>query len=320
MAYALITLLNGLGYGLLLFLLSAGLTLVFSLMGVLNFAHASFYMLGAYVAYSLAPVVGFWPALLLSPLLVGLAGAAFERWVLRRVHPLGHIPELMVTFGVAYLVLELVQLVWGRSPVAFDLPAALQGPALTLAQTTDGLRAWWGAAPPGACAAADVLCAVFPASRALLMAVALAVLLGLGLWLWRSRTGWVIQAALTHPQMVQALGHDVPRLWVLVFGVGCALAALAGVVGGATFVTEPAMPATMGPLVFVVLVVGGLGSVAGAFWASLLIGLLQTLAVAYDRPLPLWDTSLAQWAPLLPYALLVLVLALRPRGLMGQRE
>ena len=320
MAYALITLLNGLGYGLLLFLLSAGLTLVFSLMGVLNFAHASFYMLGAYVAYSLAPVVGFWPALLLSPLLVGLAGAAFERWVLRRVHPLGHIPELMVTFGVAYLVLELVQLVWGRSPVAFDLPAALQGPALTLAQTTAGLRAWWGAAPAGACAAADVLCAVFPASRALLMAVALAVLLGLGLWLWRSRTGWVIQAALTHPQMVQALGHDVPRLWVLVFGVGCALAALAGVLGGATFVTEPAMAATMGPLVFVVLVVGGLGSVAGAFWASLLIGLLQTLAVAYDRPLPLWDTSLAQWAPLLPYALLVLVLALRPRGLMGQRE
>ena len=320
MAYALITLLNGLGYGLLLFLLSAGLTLVFSLMGVLNFAHASFYMLGAYVAYSLAPVVGFWAALLLAPLLVGLAGAAFERWVLRRVHPLGHIPELMVTFGVAYLVLEVVQLVWGRSPVAFDLPAALQGPALTLAQTADGLRAWLGAAPPGACAAADVLCAVFPASRALLMAVALAVLLGLGLWLWRSRTGWVIQAALTHSQTVQALGHDVPRLWVLVFGVGCALAALAGVLGGATFVTEPAMAATMGPLVFVVLVVGGLGSVAGALWASLLIGLLQTLAVAYDRPLPLWGTSLAQWAPLLPYGLLVLVLALRPRGLMGRRE
>jgi branched-chain amino acid transport system permease protein len=165
-----------------------------------------------------------------------------------------------------------------------------------------------------------VVCAVFPASRALLMAVALAVLLGLGLWLWRSRTGWVIQAALTHPQMVQALGHDVPRLWVLVFGVGCALAALAGVLGGATFVTEPAMAATMGPLVFVVLVVGGLGSVAGALWASLLIGLLQTVAVAYDRPLPLWNTSLAQWAPLLPYVLLVLVLALRPRGLMGQRE
>lgn len=320
MAYALITLLNGLGYGLLLFLLSAGLTLVFSLMGVLNFAHASFYMLGAYVAYSLAPAVGFWPTLLLAPLLVGLAGAAFERWVLRRVHPLGHIPELMVTFGVAYLVLEVVQLVWGRSPVAFDLPAALQGPALTLAHTADGLRAWLGAAPPGACAAPDVLCAVFPASRALLMAVALAVLLGLGLWLWRSRTGWVIQAALTHPQTVQALGHDVPRLWVLVFGVGCALAALAGVLGGATFVTEPAMAATMGPLVFVVLVVGGLGSVAGALWASLLIGLLQTLAVAYDRPLPLWGTSLAQWAPLLPYGLLVLVLALRPRGLMGRRE
>ena len=320
MAYALITLLNGLGYGLLLFLLSAGLTLVFSLMGVLNFSHASFYMLGAYVAYSLAPVVGFWAALLLAPLLVGLAGAAFERWVLRRVHPLGHIPELMVTFGVAYLVLEVVQLVWGRSPVAFDLPAALQGPALTLAQTADGLRAWLGAAPLGACAAADVLCAVFPASRALLMAVALAVLLGLGLWLWRSRTGWVIQAALTHPQTVQSLGHDVPRLWVLVFGVGCALAALAGVLGGATLVTEPAMAATMGPLVFVVLVVGGLGSVAGALWASLLIGLLQTLAVAYDQPLPLWGTSLAQWAPLLPYGLLVLVLALRPRGLMGRRE
>ena len=120
-----IALLNGVSYGLLLFMLSSGLTLIFSMMGVLNFAHTSFYMLGAYLAYSLSEVVGFWLALLLAPLAVGVLGALFERYCLRRVHRFGHVPELLVTFGLSYVMVELVQLVWGRSTVPYGLPEAL---------------------------------------------------------------------------------------------------------------------------------------------------------------------------------------------------
>ena len=121
-----ISLLNGVSYGLLLFMLSSGLTLIFSMMGVLNFAHTSFYMLGAYVAYTLSGIIGFWPALFIAPLLVGALGAGFERYSLRRVHKFGHVPELLVTFGLSFLILELVQLVWGRSTVPYALPTLLQ--------------------------------------------------------------------------------------------------------------------------------------------------------------------------------------------------
>jgi branched-chain amino acid transport system permease protein len=150
--------------------------------------------------------------------------------------------------------------------------------------------------------------------------------------------GLVIQAALTHPQAVQSLGHDVPRVFMAVFGVGSGLAALAGVMGGSTYVTEPAMAASVGTLSFVVIVIGGLGSLAGAFWASLLIGTAQTLAVSVDGSLlDLWlqlgfaspasaasatwlNVTMSQMAPLLPYALLVLMLLFRPQGWMGRRD
>ena len=140
----LLDLLNGLSAGLLLFMLSAGLTLIFSMLGVLNFAHASVYMLGAYLGYSLSAVLGFWAALLLAPLLVGGLGAVFERVVLRQVHRCGHVAELLMTFGLAHVLHEAVQLIWGRSAVPFLPPPMLQGPALTLVQHT----------APGAAAAA----------------------------------------------------------------------------------------------------------------------------------------------------------------------
>ena len=141
MEFFTVSMLNGLSYGLLLFMLSSGLTLIFSMMGVLNFAHASFYMVGAYVAYSISRLVGFWPALVLAPLVVGLMGAAFERFALRRVHKFGHVPELLITFGLSFVILELVQLVWGRAAVEFAPPAVLQGPAFTLVSSSvDGLR------------------------------------------------------------------------------------------------------------------------------------------------------------------------------------
>ena len=309
-----ISALNGLSYGLLLFMLSSGLTLIFSMMGVLNFAHASFYMLGAYIAYQISVWVGFWPALLIAPLAVGLLGALIERYGLRRVHKWGHVPELLFTFGLSFVIAEVVQIIWGRGSVPYKVPAALEGPAFELFSTT------------------------YPSYRLFMMAVAIFMLFALYLTLTRTRIGLVIQAALTHPQAVEALGHNVPRVFMLVFGGGAALAGLAGVIGGNAFVTEPAMAQLVGSIIFVVTVVGGMGSLAGAFVASLLIGMLQTffvtidksavnlfssigLSITPDTPLySVWSLTLAQVAPVMPYLLLVLVLIFRPKGLMGTRE
>lgn len=343
MEFFFISMLNGMSYGLLLFMLSSGLTLIFSMMGVLNFAHASFYMIGAYIGYTLNSVLGFWVALFVSPFLVGGLGAMFERLCLRRVHKFGHVPELLVTFGLSYIVLEVVQLVWGRTAVEFAPPPSLQGPAFTLVQNSlNGLSLVWGAAAPELCSAADaavrVVCSPFPATRGFMMLVALMMMVGLWLLLKRTRVGLVIQAALTHPEAVEALGHNVPRVFMMVFGVGTGLAGLAGVIGGSTFVTEPAMAATVGSVIFVVVVVGGMGSLAGAFLASVLIGVVQTFAVAFDSSLVSlmqgfgWQLSsalqnnsilkltLSQIAPILPYLFLVLILIFRPKGLLGTRE
>jgi len=332
-----INVLNGLSSGLLLFMLSSGLTLIFSMMGVLNFAHAGFYMLGAYVGYASSRIVGFWPALAVAPVVVGVLGAVFERTCLRRVHRYGHVPELLVTFGLSYLILEVVQVVWGRAPVAFDPPAVLARPAFTLVQSAAaGLSVVLGQADAATCAHAA--CTTFPATRAFMMGVALLMLLALWLLLRHTRVGLVIQAALTHPEMAEALGHNVPRVFMLVFGAGCALAGLAGVIGGMTFVTEPAMAASVGAILFVVVVVGGTGSLAGAFAGSLIVGLLQTLPLASAASLgdaasalgwhaaagsawrPVLKLTLAQVAPVLPYLLLVVVLVVRPQGLFGKRD
>ena len=314
MEFYAISLLNGISYGLLLFMLSSGLTLIFSMMGVLNFAHASFYMLGAYFAYSVTVLIGFWPALIVAPFLVGLLGAGFEKYCLRRVHKFGHVPELLITFGLSYIILELVQLVWGRSSLDYRVPAALEGPLFTIYGTQ------------------------FPMYRGFMMAVAMVMLVSVWLLLTRTRIGLVIQAALTHPETVESLGHNVPRVFMLVFGGGAALAGLAGVIGGNAFVTEPGMAATVGSVIFVVVVVGGMGSLPGAFLASLLIGVVQTFAVGIDSSLmgglnmvganitsetfgyALFKLKISQVAPILPYLFLVLILIFRPRGLMGTRE
>ena len=132
MEFLVIQTLNGLSYGLLLFLLSAGLTLIFSMMGVLNFAHASFYMVGAYFGYQFTRWLGFWPALVVAPLAVGVIGMLVERYGLRRVHRHGHVAELLFTFGLAYLVDEAVHLVWGRAAVEYAVPPALDGPLFTV--------------------------------------------------------------------------------------------------------------------------------------------------------------------------------------------
>jgi branched-chain amino acid transport system permease protein len=308
--------LYGISYGLLLFMLAAGLTLIFSMMGVLNFAHASFYMLGAYSAYQVSTWLGFWPALVLAPLVLFLVGAVVERWGLRRVHKWGHVPELLFTFGLSYIIVELVQVIWGRQAVPYRVPPELDGPV-------DWLLRY------------DI---TFPEYRMFMMAVAIGMLVALWLVLTRTRIGLVIQAALTHPQQVEALGHNVPRVFMLVFGAGSALAGLAGVVGGNAFVTQPDMANTVGAIIFVIIIVGGLGSLAGAFVAALLIGLLENFGKAEDWSAASLLTNIglhvgpetpgyvvlkltvSQVTPVLPYLLLVLILIVRPKGLLGTRE
>lgn len=308
------------------------------MMGVLNFAHASFYMLGAYVAYSITQVVGFWWGLLLAPPLVGLLGALFERIALRQVHKFGHVPELLITFGLSYLILEAVQLIWGRQALNFLPPPSLQGPLFTIVELPTSLSLAWGAPPEICRSAADAMCTQFPTFRAFGMGVAVLMLVAVWLLLTRTRIGLVIQASLTHPHAVEALGHNVPRVFMLVFGGGTALAALAGVIGGALRVTEPSMALAVGAVVFAVIVIGGMGSLAGAFVASVGLGVIDSFAVGSDHSMVdffgwlgmavspetfgyvVWSVKMSQVAAILPYLFLVLILIFRPRGLFGTRE
>jgi branched-chain amino acid transport system permease protein len=309
-----VSLLNGIVYGLLLFMLTSGLTLIFSMMGVLNFAHASLFMLGAYLSFQLGRWIGFWPALATAPILCALIGAAIERYGLRHVHRSGHVAEILFTFGLAYVIEELVTMAWGRNAVANSVPPAIDFALFSLFGST------------------------FPAYKGLMMVISVAMFAFLYVALRRTRIGLVIQAALTHPEMTSALGHDVPGVFVLVFALGSALAGLAGVIGGFMLLTQPTLAQAIGPIVFVVIVVGGLGSLAGAFIASMLIGVLQTFAVAIDYSLadvlraggvavargsPLYDVvsiKVSTVAPIVPYLLLVLTLVVRPRGLLGKRD
>jgi branched-chain amino acid transport system permease protein len=245
---------------------------------------------------------------------VGLLGAVTERYGLRRVHGFGHVAELIFTFGVAIVVGEVVQLVWGRPAKSYEVPAALDFPLFHLFRSS------------------------FPAYKAFMLAISAAIFLFLFAILTRTRAGLIIQASLTHPGMVGMLGHNVPRVFMVVFGIGSALAGLAGVIAGPVLGTFPGMAQVLGSIVFVVVVIGGLGSLTGAFVASLLIGIVQTFAVALNvsvgdvavaagihvASLPalhdLWRITVAQVAPILPYLLLVLVLIVRPTGLFGTRE
>lgn len=317
MSLFIVNILDGLVTGLLLFMLCSGLTLIFSMMGVLNFAHASFYMLGAYFAYQISVYTGFWAGLLLAPLIVGVAGALIERYGLRRVHKYGHVPELIFTFGLALLIEELIQFFWGKNHVPYDEPLALDFAAFAIAGNS------------------------FPAYKVFMIFVALGIFLALLYILTKTRIGMTIQAALSYPETVQNLGHNVPLVFMGVFGVGTAMAGLAGVIAGPVMGTFPGMAFQLGSIVFVTIVIGGLGSLWGALAASLIIGWLQTFAASYnlrmedlliwlgfDKPEPVWDSAwrdlwtltLPQVGPILPYLLMIIVLVLRPQGLFGKRE
>ena len=312
-----VNLIDGLVTGLLLFMLSAGLTLIFSMMGVLNFAHASFYMLGAYFAYQISLYMGFWMGLLIAPIIVGVIGAGVERYGLRRVHQYGHVPELIFTFGLALLIEEVVQFVWGKSQMPYAIPEVLHFTAFSIAGNS------------------------IPAYKIFMIFMSMGIFLALLYVLTRTRVGMVIQAALSYPRTVEALGHNVPLVFMGVFGVGTGLAGLAGVIAGPVLGTFPGMAFLLGSIVFVTIVIGGLGSLWGALVASLLIGWMTTFAASYNVAMAdilialgfeqpadlsesawrdLWSLTLPQIGPILPYILMVLILVFRPHGLMGKRD
>ncbi len=305
---------NGVLYGMFLFMLASGLTLIFGMMGILNFAHASFFMLGAYIAFQISNVTSFWIALIFAPILVGFVGALVERYGLRRVHNYGHVAELLFTFGLFFIMEELVQMIWGKVPVSYRVPESLDFTLLEISGMS------------------------YPAYSMFRLFLSVLVFISLFTILTKTRYGLIIKAALSHPEMVSALGHNVPKVFMLIFGFGCGLAGLAGVLSGNVLGTEPSMALLLGPIVFVVIVVGGLGSIKGALCASILIGILQTFAISLEFSLndlirflgyeidaeSYWiyfvDITISQLAPILPYLLLIIMLISRPRGLFGTRD
>jgi|TARA_X000000950_G_scaffold47680_1_gene55247 branched-chain amino acid transport system permease protein len=305
---------NSLLYGMFLFMLSSGLTLIFGMMGVLNFAHASFFMLGAYIAYQINSMTNFWIALFLAPLFVAFIGGLTEKFALRRIHKYGHVAELIFTFGLFYIIEELVQMIWGRVPVEYRIPDALNFSLIEISGMS------------------------YPAYSMFRLFLSVAIFIALYQILAKTKTGLIIKASLTHPDMVSALGHNVPKVFSYVFGFGCGLAGLAGVLAGNVIGTEPSMALLLGPIVFVVIVVGGLGSLKGALYASLLIGFFQTAAISLEFSLNnlislfgynvdlestlnnFTSITISQLAPIVPYLLLIIVLVSRPRGLFGGRD
>ncbi|MGO4713786.1 branched-chain amino acid ABC transporter permease [Bradyrhizobium sp. 2TAF24] len=312
MEFIVVSTINGLIYGLLLFMVSAGLTLVFGMMGIINFAHASFYMIGAYLAYSLVKLIGFAGALIVAPILVGIIGIVVERFLLRPVHKFGHAHELLMTFGLAFVAEEMMKLVFGNYAVPYNVPAALRFPAFSLFGTD------------------------YPFYRIFVGVTALVLFSILFYLLRRTRIGIVVRAAVQRPAMTGALGHNVDTLFMGTFGLGAWMAGVAGVVGGALLTTSPNMALEMGVLVFVVVVVGGLGSLEGAFAASLIIGLLTSLSIGIDVSIadlfgyvglggivtalggPL-VVKLSTFAGAMPVLVMLIVLMVRPAGLFGDR-
>jgi branched-chain amino acid transport system permease protein len=278
--------LHGLAYAGLLFLVSSGLTLVFGMMNVLNFAHASFYMLGAYLAYSILKFSGsFWLALTVSPLVMLAIGAIVQKFMLRRVHAKGHVHELLLTFGLAYVIQEAVKFIWGTMPQAMTVSGFL-AESVTLMGIT------------------------YPVYRLFIFGMSLLVGIVMALVLYKTRVGIIVRAAVDDSDMVGALGINVPLYFMGVYAVGAALSAFAGVVAGPLLSVFPGMAESILVDAFVVIVVGGMGSLGGAVLASLIIGELQSFGV-------LWfpDFSLV-----LIYLLMALVLVIKPDGLLGEKQ
>lgn len=278
--------LHGLAYAGLLFLVSAGLTLVFGMMNVLNFAHAAMYMLGAYFSYTILQATDqFWLSLMVCPILLFAIGALIERFLLRRVHVFGHLHELLLTFGLAYIITEVVKWVWGNFPLAVNIDGYLSDTVQIIGIT-------------------------YPVYRIFIFACAVFVGTVMALILYRTRLGIILRAAVNDSEMVNALGFNVPLVFMGVFAFGAALSGFAGVIAGPLLTTYPGMAHDILIDAFVVIVVGGFGSLGGAVIASILIGELQSFGVLLFPKL-----SVA-----LVYLLMAAVLIVKPSGLFGEKQ
>ena len=277
---------HGLAYGMVLFLVASGLTLIFGMMGILNLAHASFFMLSAYFSYTVLQLTGnFWIALLIAPVAAAVLGVMMERFLLTRVHAFGHIGELILTIGVSLVILDGVKVFWGTVNLPLRIPEILRGMV-----NIGGME--------------------YPAYRLFVIGLALCVLVFLAIILYKTRLGMVVRAAVSDADMVNALGINVPLVFMLVFGVGTWMAGIAGVAIAPILTVFPGLADQMGLDAFIVVVVGGFGSLTGAFIVSIVCGLLNSYGVQFISSL----------APVLMFVFMAIVLGIKPMGLFGERE
>jgi branched-chain amino acid transport system permease protein len=276
--------LNALSQAALLFFLGVGLTLIFGIMRIVNFAHGTLYMLGAFVGYSVARLSGsFWAALMLAPLAVGLVGMLFEFSILRRLYRRDASAFLMVTFGLALVLGEIIRLAWGPEALQVEAPQAFAGIVFLLDEP-------------------------FPTYRLFLVGAGIVVAVAIWQFLDHTRLGLLIRAASQNPEMVAALGIDVNLVRSMVFGIGCGLAGIGGVLAAPLVTASVGMAATMIIDAFVIVIIGGMGSFLGSLIAALLVAFTQVFGEYY---LP--DLALA-----FMYLLMLVVLVVRPGGLLGK--
>ncbi len=286
--YATIQFLNGLSYGLSLFLVAAGLTIVFGVLRILNFAHGAFYMLGGYVAYQVVQQVGlggggFWLAVAVSGLVLAVVAAGIEWAMLRRLYDRDPIYQLLFTFALVLLIGDVVRYIWGTQVISISFPPELRG-------------------------AADLGIAWYPRYRLFLCVVGVVVAVGIWFLFQRTRIGRVIRAATQDREMLSALGVNVPMVYLLVFTGGAALAGIGGALAAPALALKPGMDAEIIVECFIVIIIGGLGSLWGAFIGAILIGQLRAIGVYF---VPEWEIALI-------YLLMIAVLVVRPWGLFGR--
>jgi branched-chain amino acid transport system permease protein len=265
-------------------LIALGLSLIFSLGGIVNLAHGAFYALGAYGAVVLTQYVGFGGALVLSPVLVGLLGIAFERYLLRRFYQSDPILGLLLTFGLAMIAEQIIRMIWGSSPLAYSIPSALKG---------------------------QIVLGDFIYSRYRLVMLLVVIGAMIGLWFLLNKTafGRVVRAGTQRPDMVAVLGIRLNHYMTGAVVLGVSLAALAGVLLAPLAGVHPAMGAEIMTAAFVVVVIGGMGSFWGVVLAAVLVGVVRGITTFFYPPAS--EASM--------YVLMILVLLLRPRGLLGER-
>jgi branched-chain amino acid transport system permease protein len=274
----------GLALGAIYVLFAIGLSLIFGMLTVVNFAHGAFYMVGAYVGLYILMLGGnFWLCLIAVPLVVGLFGLVVERFLIRPLYGRGIDYPLLLTFGLSYVMVELVRIAFGKSGYPFDTPEILQG-------------------------AVDIGVGYFPLYRLFVIAVTVVILAGLWLFLERTRFGLIIRAGARDPQIVRILGVDISRVWLVVFGLGTAIAGVAGLLAAPL---QGVIPEMGGPILaeaFVVTVVGGMGSLMGAVLAGLLVGVVVSMTSLFAP----------EMSKVAIFALMAVVLLIRPQGFFGR--